>query len=54
MKNNKDNEDSKDNFIWLISWAFLIFDKTFEFPCEPRLSIQLHRTGSRVKCINKY
>ena len=54
MKNNKDNKDSEDNVIWLISWAFLIFDKTFEFPRKPRLTIQLHRTGLQVKCINKY
>ena len=56
MKNNKDNEDSEDNVIWLISWAFLIFDKTFEFPqlASHVCQFNSHRTGLQVKCINKY
>ena len=55
VKDNKDSEDSKDNVIRLISWAFIFFDKTFEFPRHaPCLLIHTRpdRESQLAKCIN--
>ena len=43
-----DNEESEDNVIWLISWAFLFFDKTFEFPHPARA---MYCGSQLAKCI---
>jgi len=52
---NVDNKDSEDNVIRLISWAFLLFDETFEFPRHaPCLSNHTRpdRESQLAKCIN--